>query len=106
MPLVALIIGCTFLALGTVVASINFYTSFVRYPLHRWRGGSRADFRWISGFPLVGSLFLWLAVLCLTSQPTLMWTAIIIFLFDTGGPHWFAIMMIYMLLKPRRTDGA
>jgi hypothetical protein len=106
MPLVRIIIGLALLGLGTLVTCVNVYTSFIRYPLHRWRGGTRGDFRWVSGLPVVGSAFLWLAALWLARQPALMWTALVISLFDTGGLHWFAGTMIYMTVFRRRTDEA
>jgi len=84
MPLLPLILGVVLFGLGTLVTGVNVYTSFIRYPLHRWRGGTRDDFRWVSGIPLVGSLFLWLAALFLVAQPVLAWAALVMSLFDTG----------------------
>lgn len=106
MPLIPLIIGLVLFGLGTLITCVNVYTSFIRYPLHRWRGGTRDDFRWISGLPIFGSLFLWLAALALIHHPVLMWTALITSLFDTGGLHWFAGTMIYTALFRRGKDEA
>ena len=96
MSLAPLTVVVALFGLGTLITCVNVYTSFIRYPLHRWRGGTADDFRWISGFPLFGSLFLWLAALLLIPWPVLMWTALVISLLDTGGLHWFAGTMIYM----------
>jgi hypothetical protein len=104
-PLLPTIIGLPLLGAGTIVTFVNVYTSFIRFPLHRWRGGTRNDFRWVSGFPLVGAGFMWLAALALIRQPVLMWTTVVVSLFDTGGPHWLAGTMIYMTLVRQRADG-
>ena len=101
-----LVIGLALFVLGTLVTCVNVYTSFIRYPLHRWRGGTRDEFRWVSGVPLVGSLFLWLAALFLVGRPVLAWAALVMSLIDTGGLHWFAGTMLYMTFFRRSTDGA
>jgi hypothetical protein len=104
---VPLIVGLAFFAVGAVVACVNFYTSFLRYPLHRWRGGTRDDFRWVSGFPIVGILCLLFAAACLSAHPLLMWTALALALLDTSGPHWVAAGLIYTLVRPpQRRDQA
>jgi hypothetical protein len=98
-----LILGLVLLALGTLVVCVNVYTSFLRYPLHRLRGGTRADFRWVSGFPLVGILLLGLAAMCLGNDyPAVAWTALAVAALDTSGPHWLAGIMLYALLSKRR----
>ncbi|MGN6366811.1 MAG: hypothetical protein ACTHN5_00840 [Phycisphaerae bacterium] len=104
MPLATLLIGLTCLTLGTLITAINFYTSFLRYPLHRRRGGTRENFRFISGFPLLGSFLLFLALLFLSHHPPLQWTALAIALLDAGGPHWLIATLLYMLLFGKRTN--
>src|SRR5436190_7076625 len=102
---VPLILGLALLAVGGLVSGVNFYTSFVRYPLHRWRGGTREDFRWVSGFPIVGIVCLLFAAACLSGYPVLMWTALVLALLDTSGPQWLAVNLIYTLLRrPQRRD--
>jgi hypothetical protein len=98
-------LGLAFLAVGGLVASVNFYTSFLRYPLHRWRGGTRANFRWVSGFPLVGIACLLLAAACLRDHPELMWMALVLALLDTSGPHWLAANLIYTLVRRPQQGG-
>ena len=95
------VFGLTLLSLGTFITCINFYLSFIRYPLHRLRGRPREDYRFVSGFPGVGSGFLWFAAFLLASHPPLMWTSIAISLFDTGGLHWFAGVMLYQAIYRR-----
>lgn len=91
--------------LGALVTLCNFYLSFVRYPVHRLRGGTRENYRWISGLPLFGSALLWLAA-GLTNSATLMWSSLILSLFDTGGLHWFIATMLWyeVLNKPRTKE--
>src|SRR5690349_19056289 len=78
------IVGFAIFGLGALVVWINFYTSFVRYPLHRLRGGTREDFRWVSGLPLVGSILLCLSTMFFGRSPV-SWIALAIALLDTGG---------------------
>jgi hypothetical protein len=95
------VFGLILLALGTFITCINFYLSFIRYPLHRLRGRPREDYRFVSGFPAVGSGFLWFAAILLADHLRLMWAAIAISLLDTGGLHWFAGMMLYAAITRR-----
>lgn len=82
--------------LGAFITTINFYLSFLRFPLHLLRGGTRASYRWTSAIPLVGSMSLWIgAALIHRSSPVLMWLAIAVSVLDTGGLHWFVASMIY-----------
>jgi hypothetical protein len=104
---VPLVLGLAFFGVGALVAGVNFYTSFVRYPLHRWRGGTREDFRWVSGFPVVGFMCLFVAAACLRDHPVLMWAALVVALLDTSAPHWLAASLIYTLVRrSQRRDGA
>jgi len=105
MPLTT-IIALALCALGTLITCVNFYLTWIRYPLHRWRGGTRENYRWVSGFPLVGSLFLWIGAVLLVREPMLMWLAVAISLLDTAGLHWFAGTMLYMWLFHRRSRKA
>lgn len=100
-----MIIGVALCGLGTLLTCLNFYLSFLRFPVHRWRGGTETNYRWVSGFPVFGSLFLWIGAfpLSVTGHSVLAWTAIIISLFDTGGIHWFAGVMLYMWLFGQRS---
>ena len=97
-------IGLALFAVGGFVAWINFYTSFIQYALHRWRGGTREDFHGDSGFPIVGLICLLLAAFCLGDHRVLMWSALVVAAFDTSGPQWLILALIYMLVR-RRQDG-
>jgi hypothetical protein len=91
------------LSLGTFITCINFYLSFIHYPIHRLRGRPREVYRFVSGIPELGSGLLWIAALLLTDHPPLMWAAISISLFDTGGLHWFLGTMLCMAMRQRGT---
>src|SRR5215208_2518489 len=96
--LLPLILGLVFFALGALVVWVNVYTSFVRYPLHRLRGGTRENFKWVSGIPLVGMIFLCVAAACFGKpHPQLAWTALGLILLDTGGPVGALMTLLYVL---------
>ena len=77
--------------LGGFICLVNFYMSFLRYPLFLALGGKQDDWRWVSGFPLVGSLFVaiawigWLRGLDSQTWDVVSWTIVAL---DTGGIHW------------------
>ena len=83
--------------LGALVCLINFYTSFLRYSLHRLRGLPRDSFRWVSGFPVVGSLLVALSFIWLHRLPLMIPVCIALVLIDTGGIHWFCGVMMYQV---------
>jgi len=87
--------------LGTLVCLVNFYSSFLRYPIHRLRGLPKGSYRWESGIPLVGSLCVALSLLSLHSQPVVLPVAIILIAVDTGGLHWFIGVLIYNSLRSK-----
>jgi hypothetical protein len=92
--------------LGTLLCLINFYLSFLRYPLHRLCGLSRESYRWESGIPIFGSLFVGLSLFGLYTIPWMLPTAITIMAVDTGGLHWFIGVMIYQSFhEKRQKDG-
>jgi hypothetical protein len=96
------LIGFALFGLGAFLTIANFYFSLLRYPVHVWRGGTRENYRWESGIPVFGSLFLWVSAFCLTTQPIFMWLAIGLSLFDTAGLHWFLGVMLYQCFKEDR----
>lgn len=81
---------------GALVCLMNCYLSCLRHPLHRIRGGAPEAYRWVSGFPLVGSLLVvtaWLLWLRSEGSAALNVTAWLLALIDTGGIHWFVLVM-------------
>src|SRR5579862_3719152 len=85
-------------AIGGSVSCMNFYLSFLRYPLRRLSG---REYKWVSGVPLVGSLLLVIAAAMLHNSFLLFWGGIAVALLDTGGLHWFLGVMLWMHLFRR-----
>ena len=76
------------LTIGGVICALNFYLSFVRVPLLRWIRRS-GEIKFVSGFPLVGSLLVALAWAIGLASTAAEIVACFMILIDTGGPHWF-----------------
>lgn len=83
---------------GAFVCCLNFYLSFLRYPLCRLRG---QEYKWVSGVPVFGSLLLVIALAMVHDSPVFFWIGTSIALLDTGGLHWFAVAMLWMCLFRR-----
>ena len=88
---------------GGWLCVLNFYLSFVRYPVHRLRGLAKESYRWVSGIPLFGSAFVALSLLHLHSFSMILITGIVLIAIDTGGIHWFAGTMIYHALHGKKS---
>jgi hypothetical protein len=99
-----LILAFILAGLGALLAALNFYLSFVRYPLHRLVHEGR-PFKFASGIPLVGSVLLWAGAYILLSGGAWKFGAVALILsaFDTGGIHWFLISFGYQWLRGRQT---
>lgn len=88
-------------ALGAWLSSVNFYLSFIRYPVHRFCGHSRETFQFVSGIPLFGSLFVLLSFGCSYHPAWFNALRIGLIVIDTGGLHWFALVMFVEMLRGR-----
>jgi len=88
--------------LGGFICVLNFYTSFVRYPVHRLLGHSKESFQWLSGAALPGSLLVAISLPAFHSTTWILVTGFILILIDTGGIHWFAGTMLYQAYAARR----
>jgi hypothetical protein len=94
------IVGAALLILGVLVCALNFYLSFVRYPLHLLRGNP-GQYRHVSGLPVLGSVLV-VAALLMTRLPGWAVTlGIASAVLDTGGLHWFAAVMAWDALIRR-----
>lgn len=91
-------------SLGGLLCLANFYLSFLRYPLHRFRGLPKESYHWVSGFPLVGSFFVALSLLVLHGLPGILFVAIVLISIDTGGIHWFFGTMIYRSVYDKKNS--
>ena len=92
------VIAWTAFALGALLCLFNFYLSFLRYPLHRLRGLPEESFRYASGIPLLGSVFVGSSLLGIHAQPGVLPVAIVLAVIDAGGVVWVAGAMIYILI--------
>jgi len=85
------VIGHVLMALGGLICLANAYLSFVRYGVHRLRGGIRETYRHVSSVPLVGSVLVAVALIGLWNSMPARIIGLVIMAIDTGGLHWFAI---------------
>ena len=90
-------------AVGGWVCLLNFYLSFLRYPLHRCRGLPEESYRWVSGVPVLGSLFVALSLFELHSLAGMLPVGIGLIAIDTGGIHWFVGSMIHQALHAKKS---
>ena len=93
-------VGIALLVLGGLICGLNFYFSFLRFPLHRLRGGRRETYRWESGIPLFGSLFVAISLIWGWHSAWWLWLGIGLIVIDTGGPQWFVIAVVGEWLRP------
>lgn len=84
--------GLVSLVLGALVSLINFYLSFVRVSLLRAVGQVPGS---ISGFPIIGSLLLLLALVLLRDNWRVVVFAAALALIDTGGIVWLILMLTW-----------
>jgi hypothetical protein len=89
------IIPYVLFCLGGFFCLLNFYLSFVRYPVYRLAGGSRQEYKWVSGAPVLGSLFVGLSLISLYETNWMVISGVAFILMDTGGLHWFLATMFY-----------
>ena len=92
------VIAYILFAIGAFVCCLNFYLSFLRFPFCKLLG---REYKWSSGIPVFGSLFLVIAVVMFHESPALFWSGIAVAILDTGGLHWFAGVMLWMYLFRR-----
>jgi hypothetical protein len=77
---------------GLVVGGLNAYLSFARPWLYRLRHGSLAGYRFVSGFPLLGTVAaVWCGVVGFgEGLPAAV--GLVALLLDTGGLPWFLVV--------------
>ena len=100
MPRVNILVPILF-CLGGIICVMNFYLSFLRYPVFLLRGGRKSEFQWMSGAPLIGSLSVAVGLGYLYETGWILVTGPILILMDTGGLHWFLGTMLYQWISRR-----
>ena len=90
-------VGYTMLALGSLVAAINFYLAFLRYPIHQLLG---RPYRNISILPGIGTVFVAAAALSLHESTSILVSCFVLLVLDTGGFPWFIGVMAWYRLRP------
>ena len=83
-------LGYILFALGAIISIMNFYLSFLRYPLHRVRHGKDAEYRWVSGIPLFGILSV-IGLIHIPKSLLLNISTFLLLIIDTGGIQWFVV---------------
>ena len=89
------IVSLGLLILGGFICCLNFYLSFLRYPIHKMVGGKKDNYKGVSGFPLIGSLFVAISLFRYSHITWIFVTAMILIAIDTGGIHWFLGTYLY-----------
>jgi hypothetical protein len=90
------LIGYTLFSIAALIAVVNFYLSFVRAPIHWYRGRECPH---VSGLPLLGNLFLIMSLLVLERTPFVWSLAIAVAVLDTGGIVWLVLVFVWMGLR-------
>jgi hypothetical protein len=86
-------------SVAVLIACVNFYLSFLRYPLNRL---FRRPYKWVSGIPVIGTLCLILSSALLLGSLPPRWAIIVVILADTGGLPWFAVIMLWAIFFRRK----
>ena len=73
----------------------------LRHTKHRAVGATHWQYtiyRWVSGIPICGSLFVAISLLKFWHPPWLLTLGVLLILIDTGGLHWLAGTMFYYVV--------
>jgi hypothetical protein len=95
------IVAFSFFGAGAFLCALNFYLSFLRYPLYCVRG-RKGEYRYVSGAPLFGSFL----VVVFLIRPEMLqlprwarFAGLALAALDTGGLHWFIGTMAWQAIK-------
>ena len=95
------ILGYIFLGLGSFISILNFYLSFIRSWLYKKRNGNMDSFRFVSGFPLLGSILLFLASIWLSHSFVINSSIFFFYIIDTGGVLMASLMILNEIYKEK-----
>ena len=87
-------VGTVFTLLATGVCLLNFYLSILVPWLYKWRHGSMADFRGVSGLPVVGGIFILCAGALMPSSVSFGIFFLLLYIIDGNGIPWFFVSII------------
>ena len=88
------VLGIVFTLLATGVCLLNFYLSLLVPWLHKRRHGSMADFRGVSGLPVIGGFFICFAGALMPSSVLLGIFLLLLYVIDGNGIPQFFILII------------
>lgn len=88
------VVGNVFTLLATGVCLLNFYLSILVPWLHKRRHGSMADFRGVSGLPVVGGLLILCAGALMPSSVLFGIFLLLLYVIDGNGIPRFFVLII------------
>ncbi len=83
--------GMGFMIAAAIVTVLNFYLSFGRPLMFRLRHGTMDGHRFVSGFPMIGTVLVMLGALFAFGTVGSAAIGVFAILLDTGGSFWFII---------------
>ena len=86
--------GTVFTLLATGVCLFNFYLSILVLWLYKRQHGSMADFRGVSGLPIVGGIFILCAGALMPPSVSFGIFFLLLYIIDGNGIPWFFISII------------
>jgi len=81
--------GAYWFAPAALIAGLNFYLSFVRPRLYRRTHRSMKGYRWVSGVPVIGDVFLAVGAVLTMGAAGSAALGLVITGLNTGGLPWF-----------------
>ena len=91
-PLSPAAMGGVLVSLAILVGCLNLYLAYLRPWRYRRKWGSLEGYRFVSGLPLVGTLFQVAGCLVAFGNPTVGFIGCLAGLLDTGGLPWFPVL--------------
>ncbi len=88
------VVGTVFTLLATGVCLLNFYLSILVPWLYKRQHGTMADFRGVSGLPVVGGIFILCAGALMPSSVSLGIFLLLLYVIDGNGIPWFFVSII------------
>ena len=87
-------VGTVFTVLAAGVCLLNFYLSTLVPWLYKRQHGSMADFRGVSGLPIVDGIFILGAGVLMPSSVSIGIFLIVVYIIDGNGIPWFFVSII------------